>query len=138
MVGSCLMTSALRAFCSKGHVITAHLITKEAFTKVPNNYVNFADVFFSNLAFELPEHTEIKDYTIKLVNDQQPSYGPIYSLRLVEFETLKAYIETTLTNGFIRPSKSPISDPIFFDLTSDIYTFYKLRLSRQLPIWVSN
>ena len=37
-------------------------------TKVSNKYVNFADVFFPDLASKLPEHTEINDYAIKLVD----------------------------------------------------------------------
>ena len=34
-------------------------------------------------------------------------------------ETLKAYIETNLANGFIRSSKLPASAPILFDWKSD-------------------
>ena len=37
----------------------------------------------------------------------------------MELETLKAYIETNLANGFIRPSKSPAGTPILFDRKSD-------------------
>ena len=37
----------------------------------------------------------------------------------MELETLKAYIETNLANGFIRPSKSPTGAPILFDQKSD-------------------
>ena len=37
----------------------------------------------------------------------------------MELETLKAYIETNLANGFIRPSKSPAGAPILFDWKSD-------------------
>ena len=66
------------------------LIAKEVPTKVPDKYANFADVFSPNLAAELPEYTGINDHTIKLVNDQQPPYGPIYSLGLLELETLNA------------------------------------------------
>ena len=95
------------------------LIAKEAPTKVPTKYSDFADVFSPDLAFELPEHTGINNHTIKLVEDQQPPYGPIYSLELVELETLKTYIETNLANGFIRPSKLPAGAPIQFDWKSD-------------------
>ena len=42
-----------------------------------------------------------------------------HSLRPVELETLKAYIETNLAHRFIRPSKSPAGAPIFFDRRSD-------------------
>ena len=95
------------------------LIAKEALTKVSAEYSDFADVFSPNLASELPKHTEINDHAIKLVNGQQPPYGPIYSLEPVELKTLKAYIVTNLVNGFIRPSKSPAGAPILFDRKSN-------------------
>ena len=95
------------------------LIAVKASTKISAKYSDFADVFSPDLAFELPEHIGINDHAIELVNGQQPSYGPIYSLEPVELETLKAYIETNLANGFIRPSKSPAGAPILFDRKSD-------------------
>ena len=92
------------------------LIAKEAFTKVPAKYLDFANVFSPDLVSELPKHTEINDHAIKLVNGyQQPPYGPIYSLKPVELEIIKAYIKTNLANGFIRLSKSPAVTPILFD-----------------------
>ena len=72
------------------------LIAKEAPAKVPAEYLDFADVFSPDLASELLKHTGINDHIIELVEGQQPPYGPIYSLVLVELETLKAYIETNL------------------------------------------
>ena len=86
---------------------------------VSAEYIYFADVFSPDLASEFPEHTEINNHAIELVDSQQPLYGPIYSLGPVELETLKAYIETNLANGFIRPSKSPAGAPILFDRKSD-------------------
>ncbi len=61
----------------------AHLKADEAPTEVPNEYVDFADVFSPKLAAELSEHTGINDHAIELVDDRQPPYGPIYSLRPV-------------------------------------------------------
>ena len=95
-------------------------IAEEAPTKVLAEYSDFADVFSADLASELPEHTGINNHAIELVERcQQPPYGPIYILGPVELETLKAYIETNLVNGFIRPSKSPAGAPILFDRKSD-------------------
>ncbi len=97
----------------------AHLKADKAPTKVSSEYADFADVFLPKLASELPEHMGIYDHAIKLVDDRQPLYGPIYSLGPVELETLKAYIENNLANSFIRPSKSPARASILFDKKPD-------------------
>ncbi len=96
-----------------------HLKADEAPTKVLSKYADFADVFSTKLAIELPMHMGINDHAIKFVDNQQPSYSPIYSLGPVELETLKAYIKNNLVNGFIRPSKSPTRAPIFFNKKPD-------------------
>ena len=95
------------------------LIAEKALTKVPDEYANFADVFSLDLAAKLLKYTGINDYAIKLVDGQQLLYRPIYSLGPVELKTLKAYIETNLANGFIRPSMSPADTPILFDRKSN-------------------
>ena len=96
------------------------LIVEEALTKVFVEYSNFADVFFPDVASELPKHIGINNHAIELVKGcQQSPYGPIYSLGPVDLETFKAYIETNLANGFIRPLKSPAGTPILFDRKSD-------------------
>ncbi len=93
----------------------AHLKADEVPTEVPSEYADFADVFSPKLAVELPEHTGINNHVIELVDDWQPPYGPIYSLRPIELEILKAYIENNLASGFIRLSKSPAGAPILFN-----------------------
>ncbi len=88
-------------------------------TKVLSKYADFADVFSPKLATELPEHTGINNHAIKLVDDWQPPYGPIYSLGLIEREILKAYIENHLASNFIQPFKSPAKALILFDKKPD-------------------
>ena len=61
----------------------------------------------------------MNEHAIKLEEDKQPHFGPIYSLGLVKLETLKTYIKTILVNGFIRPFKSPAGAPILFDRKPD-------------------
>ncbi len=68
---------------------------------------------------ELPENTGINEHAIELIWGQQLPYWPIYSLSPVELETLKTYIETYLKTGFIRPCKSLVGAPMFFDKTPD-------------------
>ena len=64
---------------------------------------------------ELQENIGINEYAIKLEEDKQPPFGPIYSLGSIELETIKTYIKTNLANGFICSSKSPVEAPILFD-----------------------
>ena len=68
---------------------------------------------------ELPKITNMNKHTIKLIKEKQPPYRPIYAFSPVEPETLKAYIETHLKTGFIRPFKSPAGAPIFFNKKLD-------------------
>ena len=51
---------------------------------IPAEYSDYTDVFSSDSAAELPEHTGINDHPIDLVDNKQPPYSPIYSLGLVE------------------------------------------------------
>ena len=77
-------------------------------------YLDFADVFLEELANVLPEQTWVNEHAIKLEEDKQPPYEPIYSLCLVELKTLKIYIKTSLANGFIWASKLLASISILF------------------------
>ena len=114
-----LSTSFLLDVHSSCRPQIAGLIAKKAFTKVPDKYIDFVDVFSPDLTSKLLKHTRINDHTIKLVDGQQPSYAPIYSLRLVELEILKVYIDTNLANKFIKSFNSPAGALILFDQKLD-------------------
>ena len=90
----------------------ALLLTKKVI--VPVKYLDFADVFLKKSANILLKQTNANEYTIKLEEGKQPPYRPIYSLRPVEIETYKIYIETNLANGFIQALKSPAGALILF------------------------
>ena len=81
---------------------------------VPEEYSDFADVFSKKSAEVLPKRMEINKYAIKLQKSKQLSYGPIYSLGLIELKALKIYIEINLANNLIWPSKSPAWALIFY------------------------
>ena len=95
----------------------ASLLAKEV--RILDEYSDFIDVILKAKALMLPEHTELNKHAINLENGKQPPYGPIYSLGLVELETLKTYIKTHLKTGFIWPSKSPTGAPILFNKKPD-------------------
>ena len=95
------------------------LIQDKAPTKVPPKYADYANVFSFDLAIELPENIVINKYAIKLQDSKQPPYGPIYSLRPIELETLKTYIKIYLKTRFIEPFKSPVGARILFNKKPD-------------------
>ena len=104
---------------SKRQAQVGALLFDKAATEVPVEYSNYSDVFSAENAAELPENTGMNEHAIELEEGKQPPFGPIYSLGLVELETLQTYIETNLANGFIWPSKSPARAPILFDRKLD-------------------
>ena len=69
--------------------------------KIPAKYSDFTNVFSEDKALVLPKLTKLNQHAIKLQDDKQQPYRPIYSLRPVEIKTLKTYIKTNLANGFI-------------------------------------
>ena len=104
---------------SKNQAQVGTLLFDKALTEVLAEYSHYKNVFSAENVAELLENTGINEHAIELEEGKQPPFGPIYSLGSVELETLKTYIKTNLTNGFIRPSKSPAGAPILFDRKLD-------------------
>ena len=77
-------------------------------------YLDFANVFLEMSANVFLEQTKVNEHAIELEEAKQPPYGPIDSLKPIEFKTFKTYIETNLAKNFIRTSKSPAGAPILF------------------------
>ena len=74
---------------------------------------------FLDLTSKLSKYTRINNHAIELVDSQQPLYKSIYSLKLIELKTFKAYIKINLANKFIKLSKLFIDTSMFFDCKSD-------------------
>ena len=105
-------------------------------------YSDYIDIFSPDLAIELPKNTGINEHAIKLINEKQPPYGPIYALKQVELKTLKAYIKTHLKTGVIQHFKFLTDGHILFDKKSDgslrLYIDYQglnnLTIKNQYPL----
>ena len=78
-------------------------------------YSDYSNVFPAKNVVELLEYTGINDHAIKLEKGKQPPFSPIYSLRPVELESMKIYIETNMAIGFIWLSKSLAEALILFE-----------------------
>ena len=51
-----------------------YLKVDAALTKISSKYADFANIFLPNLATEFFEYIGINNYTLKLVEDQQPLF----------------------------------------------------------------
>ena len=116
------------------------------FNKAPiedlTKYFNYNNIFLREYIAELPENTRINEYIIKLEEGKQSSFGPIYSLGLIELKTVKIYIKTNLANGFIQPSKSSVGASILFNkkldrslrFCMDYQSFNNLTIKNRYPL----
>ena len=95
------------------------LLFNKISTEISVKYSNYSNIFSTENTAELSKNTGIDNHAIKLEKNKQPLFGPIYSLRLVELETLKTYIKINLANSFIWSSKSPAKALILFDKKLD-------------------
>ena len=95
------------------------LFFDKAHTEVPAEYSDYSNVYLAENAAELPENIGMNEHAIKLEEDKQPLFGPIYSLSPVKLETLKTYIKTNLANGFIWLATFPAGAPILFNWKPD-------------------
>lgn len=73
---------------------------------IPTEYLNLVDVFSKNRGEVSPKQTKANKYAIELEEGKDQLYRSIYSLEVVEFESLKPYIKTNLLNDLFRPSTS--------------------------------
>ena len=72
---------------------------------VLGKYLDFTDILLEESANIFSEQTWANEHAIKLKKGKQLPYGPIDSVRPVELETFKIYINTNLANNFIKTSK---------------------------------
>lgn len=81
--------------------------------RLPEKYFNFANVFDKNKTDRLPKHSQY-NLAIKIKEEKQPSFGPVYDKSLIELGVLCDYINVMLAKKFIWPLKSPSETPVFF------------------------
>src|SRR5271156_462067 len=80
---------------------------------IPDYLKEFSDVFSKKSFDTLPEHKQW-DHAIELVPGEKPAGCKIYPLAPSEQKELDAFLKENLETGRIRPSKSPMSSPVFF------------------------
>jgi hypothetical protein len=81
--------------------------------RIPNEYLDLAEVFSEAGARSLPPHRDA-DHAIDLEEGKKPPFGAIYSLSEKELGVLREYIDENLANSFIQPSRSSAGAPVLF------------------------
>ena len=82
-------------------------------SRVPPRYLDIKEVFNKTRASALPPHRPY-DCAIDLLPGTSPPRGRLYSLSAPEVETMRKYIDSSLSTGLIRPSSSPAGAGFFF------------------------
>jgi hypothetical protein len=91
---------------------------------VPEHYQDFSKVFSEEESNRLPTH-KAYDHVIDLKPDAPESLrSKVYPMPMNEQAELDRFLEENLKKGYIVPSKSPMSSPVFFIKKKD----GKLRL----------
>lgn len=62
--------------------------------EIPFKYADFANIFLPDFAMGLSENNGINEYAIKLIDNKQLSYKPIYALNPVELKIFKSCLKT--------------------------------------------
>jgi len=87
--------------------------TQAATTPLPAYVAEFQFVFAKEDFDILLEHRKW-DHAIELIPGAEPKSSKVYPLSPLEQTELDAFLEENLCTGQIRPSKSPITAPVFF------------------------
>ena len=80
---------------------------------LPPRYHDHLRVFQRSKSNELPPHRPY-DHAIDLIPGKEPPYGPLYSMTREENEELRRKLNTQLSKGFIRSSRSEAASPVLF------------------------
>ena len=85
----------------------------EAITPVPEYLKEFTSVF-SKQTFDVLLEPKEWDHAVEIIPGSKLSGCKIYPLSLAEQKELDIFLKENLETGWIWPSKSPMSSPVFF------------------------
>lgn len=109
--------SAIRAFAASAEAGVRGLTGNAEgwLNSIPLEFRRFAHTVFSDeAAAVLPPHRPDHDCTIRIREGEKLSTSKIYDMSEEQLRTLKALLDVELAKGFIRPSHSESSAPVFF------------------------
>ena len=83
---------------------------------LPEEYIEYADVFSQEASNELPPHRPC-DHAITIEDPKGPEslgYSPLRQHSTYELQEMKRFLEENLQRGFIEPSQAPFASPVLF------------------------
>ena len=100
---SIVLKKTFRQHLKKGPIYTyiPTLAIASSLLELPQKYTNYTNVFLEEEAKCLP-NKNARQYTIDLIEGQEPLYRPIYSLLEKELQVLQEYIDSSLQKGQIQ------------------------------------
>uniref|UniRef100_A0A8C5WGV9 CCHC-type domain-containing protein n=1 Tax=Leptobrachium leishanense TaxID=445787 RepID=A0A8C5WGV9_9ANUR len=107
-----------RVICMNNSKSKKNTFSTYPVSALPAKYSEFQDVFEKKGVVALPPHREY-DCPIDRLPGAPIPHGRIYNLSVPESQSLKDYIEDSLTKGFIRHSTSPAGAGILFVVKRD-------------------
>lgn len=105
---------------------------------VSTEYLDFANIFFSDSKAKLSKHFRINNYSINLAEGKQLLYKPIYNMRLMKLKTLKSYIEINLASGFIKLLKTSAGALILFVYKKNGSLQFYINYQRLINLTIEN
>ena len=88
-------------------------LLEEAQKRVPREYWKYLNVFSKTKSERMPVRKPW-DHGIDLKMDFQPKKGRLIPLSVDEQKEVEAFLDDQLAKGYIRPSISPQTSPVFF------------------------
>jgi len=82
-------------------------------SNIPKEYWQFSDIFCKQKAKSLLNHQPY-NLSIQIEEGSSLPLRPIYSLSVVELQTLWEFIDKNTKSGIIRPSNLPCGSPVLF------------------------
>ena len=109
---------AVNHFQQKPTASVDESLLEEAQKRVPREYWKYLNVFSKMKSERMPVRKPW-DHGIDLKQDFQPKKGRLIPLSVDEQKEVEAFLDDQLAKGYIRPSISPQTSPVFFVLKKD-------------------
>ena len=104
---------AIKHFEQKPAASVDESLLEEAQKHVPHEYWKYLNVFSKTKSERMPVRKPW-DHGIDLKQDFQPKKGRLIPLSVDEQKEVEAFLDDQLAKGYIRPSISPQTSPVFF------------------------